>query len=125
MKKTRKFTGLSPHQEKIMSILTYKKIEIITRSELIHLIKKHIKVKDVFDLIEKLQKKKNLVSLQRGIYMVIPFSAINKKWVLDEFRIIDYLLKEDYYIGLYHAFHLHGFTEQIPNNMFVFNTIYS
>ena len=56
--------------------------------------------------------------------MVIPFSAIDKRWALDEFRIIDYLLK-DYYIGLYNAFNLHGFTEQIPNKMFVFNTKYS
>ena len=125
MKKTKKFTGLSPNQERIMSILEYKKIEIITRGELINLIKEHIEAKDVLDLIEKLQKKKSLVSIKRGIYMVIPFRAIDKKWVLDEFRLIDYLLKEDYYIGLYNAFNLHGFTEQIPNKLFVFNKKYS
>lgn len=125
MKKTKEFAGLSPNQERIMSILAYKKIEIITRRELINLIKEHIEAKDVLDLIEKLQKKKSLVSIKRGIYMVIPFSSIDKKWALDEFRLIDYLLKEDYYIGLYNAFNLHGFTEQIPNKMFVFNTKYS
>jgi predicted transcriptional regulator of viral defense system len=125
MKKTREFAGLSPNQERIMSILEYKKIELITRKELINLIKEHIEAKDVLDLIEKLQKKKNLVSIKRGIYMVIPFSAIDKKWALDEFRLIDYLLKENYYIGLYNAFNLHGFTEQIPNKMFIFNTKYS
>ena len=125
MKKTREFTGMSPNQERIMSILEYKKIEIIARRELLGLIKKHTGVKDVLDLIEKLQKKKRLVSIKRGVYMVVPFSSVDKKWALDEYRIIDYLLKEDYYIGLYNAFNLHGFTEQIPNKMFVFNTRYS
>jgi predicted transcriptional regulator of viral defense system len=130
MKKTRKeqergSKGLSPSQERIMSILEYKKIDLITRAELISLIQKYVNIKDIKNLIEKLQKKKNLVPIKKGIYMVVPFSAIDKKWALDEFRIIDYLLKDDYYIGLYNAFNLHGFTEQIPNKMFIFNTKYS
>ena len=125
MKKTREFSGLSPNQEKIMSILEYKKMELIPRKELISLIKSHINIKDVVDLIEKLQAKKRIVSIKRGVYMVVPFSAVNKKWVLDEYKIIDHLLKQDYYIGLYNAFNLHGFTEQIPNKLFVFNTKYS
>ena len=123
--KTREFSGLSPNQEKIMSILEYKKMELIPRKELISLIKSHINIKDVVDLIEKLQAKKRIVSIKRGVYMVVPFSAVNKKWVLDEYKIIDHLLKQDYYIGLYNAFNLHGFTEQIPNKLFVFNTKYS
>jgi len=124
-KKTQEFTGMSPNQERIMSILEYKRIEIIPRKELITLIKKYTKVKDILDLIEKLKKKRRLVSIKRGIYMIIPFISIDKKWALDEYRIIDYLLKKDYYIGLYNAFNLHGFTEQIPNKLFVFNTKYS
>jgi len=124
-KKTQEFTGMSPNQERIMSILEYKRIEIIPRKELITLIKKYTKVKDILDLIEKLKKKRRLVSIKRGIYMIIPFISIDKKWALDEYKIIDYLLKKDYYIGLYNAFNLHGFTEQIPNKLFVFNTKYS
>lgn len=125
MKKTEIFLGLSPSQEKIMSILEYKKIEIIPREDLISLIKKYIDVKDVIDLIEKLQVKKRLVSIKRGVYMIVPFASVKKSWVLDEYKIVDYLLKEDYYIGLYNSFNLHGFTEQIPNKLFVFNTKYS
>jgi len=123
--KKREYSGLSPNQEKNMNILEYKKMELIPRKELISLIKSHIKIKDVVDLIEKLQAKKRIVSIKRGVYMVVPFSAVNKKWVLDEYKIIDHLLKQDYYIGLYNAFNLHGFTEQIPNKLFVFNTKYS
>ncbi len=123
--KTREFSGLSPNQEKTMSILEYKKIEIIPRKELIYLIKKHTDAKDVVDLIQKLQMKKRLVSIKRGVYMAVPFASVDKKWALDEYKIVDYLLKEDYYLGLYNAFNLHGFTEQIPNKLFVFNTKYS
>src|SRR3989338_3664094 len=118
-------SGLSPNQEMIMSILEYKKIDIILREDLISLIKKYINVKDISDLVEKLQKKKKIVSIKRGVYMIIPFSSIDKKWALDEYRISDYLLKDNYYIGLYNAFNLHGFTEQIPNKIFIFNTKYS
>ena len=123
MKKT---GGLSPNQEKIMSILEYKKIEIIKRVELLNLIGKHMKIKDPIDLIEKLQKKRRLVAVKKGTYMVVPFSSIDKKWALEEYQIVDYLLEsKDYYIGLYNAFNFHGFTEQIPMKLFVFNTKYS
>ena len=117
--------GLSPNQERIMSILEYKKIEIITREELIKIIKKFTKIKYIQLMIEKLQKKKRIVSIKRGVYMVIPLRAIDKKFSLDNYQLADYLLKEDYYIGLYNAFNLHGFTEQIPTKLFVFNTKYS
>ena len=125
MKKTRILAGLSPNQERIMSILEYKKIEIITREELIKIIKKFTKIKYIQLMIEKLQKKKRIVSIKRGVYMVIPLRAIDKKFSLDNYQLADYLLKEDYYIGLYNAFNLHGFTEQIPTKLFVFNTKYS
>lgn len=125
MKKTKVLAGLSPNQERIMSILEYKKIEIITREELIKIIKKFTKIKYIQLMIEKLQKKKRLVPIKRGVYMVIPLRAIDKKFSLDNYQLVDYLLKEDYYIGLYNAFNLHGFTEQIPTKLFVFNTRYS
>mgnify|MGYP001563991362 CR=1 FL=1 len=125
MKKTKILAGLSPNQEIIMSILEYKKIEIITREELIKIIKKFTKIKYIQIMIEKLQKKKKLVPIKRGIYMVIPLSAIDKKFSLNNYQLVDYLLKEDYYIGLYNASNLHGFTEQIPTKLFVFNTKYS
>ena len=128
MKKTKEkknILGLSPNQERILSILEYKKVEIIERAELVSLIKKYLEIRDISDLITKLQAKKRLVPIKKGVYMVVPFSSINKQWALDEYEITDYLLKQEYYIGLFNAFNLHGFTEQIPNKMFVFNTKYS
>src|SRR3989344_785971 len=101
MKKT---DGLSPNQEKIMSILEYKKIEVVARPELLDLMKKHMQVKDKTDLIEKLQKKKRLVPIKKGIYMVVPLRAVDKRWSLSELEMANYLLKGDYYIGLCNAF---------------------
>jgi predicted transcriptional regulator of viral defense system len=125
MKKTIENMGLSPNQERIMSILEYKKIEIVGRKELIVLIKKYLEIKDISDLITKLQSKKRLVPIKKGVYMIVPFSSVDKKWALDDYKIADYLLKQDYYIGLFNSFNFHGFTEQIPNKIFIFNTKYS
>ena len=53
-------------------------------------------------------------------------SSLNKAAGVSEFELNEYYLESpDYYIGLYNAFNLHGFTEQIPNKLFVFNTKYS
>ncbi|MBU2576538.1 MAG: hypothetical protein KKF50_02350 [Nanoarchaeota archaeon] len=125
MKKTKKNQGLSPNQERIMSILEYKKITIIERNEIIDLIKKHMQVKDVGDLISKLLFKERLIPIKKGVYAVIPLSSLDKTTKLSNIEIVDYLLRDNYYIGLFNAYNFHGFTEQIPNKLFIFNTKYS
>ena len=123
MKKTK---GLSPNQEQIMRILEYKKIRIITRNELLRIIKKYLKIKDYNNLIKKLIKKNQLKIIIRNIYLVIPFSSLNQNWTLDEYELIDYLLKDiKYYLGLYNALEINNITTQIPNKVFIFNTKYS
>lgn len=118
--------GLSPNREKLQSILEYKKYKIIGRNELIQLISKYKISKNPRYLIKSMLKSGRLVSFKRGSYIVIPISSIDKTVGLSNFEINDYILGTDnYYIGLYNAFNLHGFTEQIPNKIFVFNTKYS
>ena len=125
-KRTIKRTGLSPNQERIQSILEYKKYNIIKRDELISLIFKYSLSKNPIYLIKSMLQKGRLISFKRGSYIVIPIRSINKIPLLSDFELNDYILgKENYYIGLYNAFNQHGFTEQIPNKMFVFNTKYS
>ena len=58
MKKT---LGLSPNQENIMSILEYKRLELIKRNELINMIKKYKISKNPEFLIKSLLKKNNLI----------------------------------------------------------------
>ena len=126
MIKTKNRKGLSPNRERLQSILEYKKYKIIKRDELIKLISKYNISKNPKYLIKSMLQNERLVSFKRGSYIVIPISSINKSVGLSNFEINDYILGEDnYYIGLYNAFNLHGFTEQIPNKTFVFNTKYS
>lgn len=125
MEKIKNF-GLSPNQERIQSILEYKKYKTIKREDLIKLISEHNISKNPGYLIKSMLVKKRLISFKNGHYIIIPISSVNKSPALSDFELNEYLLgTEKYYIGLYNAFNLHGFTEQIPNKMFIFNTKYS
>lgn len=125
MKKTENL-GLTPKQEKLQSILEYKKYKIIKRDDLIKLIYKHkISTNPKYQIKSMLQKGR-LIYFKRGNYLVIPISSVNKTPSTNELELNEYIMgDEKYYIGLYNAFNLHGFTEQIPNKLFVFNTKYS
>lgn len=126
MKKTTRRAGLSPNQERIQSILEYKKYRLIKREELISLISNHNISKNPRYLIKSMLQKGRLISFKRGSYIVVPMSSINKSPGQSDLEINEYILgAENYYIGLYNAFNFHGFTEQIPNKLFVFNTKYS
>ncbi len=125
MKKT-KDLGLTPNQGRLQSILEYRKYKIIKRDELINLISNHKISKNPKYLIKSMLLKKRLVFFKKGYYIVVPVSSVDKSVGIDNLELNDYLLEsKDYYIGLYNAFNLHGFTEQIPNKLFVFNTKYS
>ena len=123
MKKT---MSLTQNQGKLQGILEYMKCKIIKRSDLISLISKHNISKNPKYLIKSMLQKERLVSFKRGNYIVIPISSVDGTTELDSFELNkNFLGSSDYYIGLYNAFNLHGFTEQVPNKMFVFNTKYS
>ena len=125
MKKTNGFS-LTPNQGRLQSILEYKKYKLIERNDLISLISKYKISNNPKYLIKSMLQKKRLVSFKREHYIIIPVSSVDKTTGMDEFELNESLLKSsEYYIGLYNAFNLHGFTEQIPNKMFVFNTKYS
>jgi len=125
MEKT-KDLSLTPNQGRLQSILEYKKYKIIKRNDLISLISKYKISKNPKYLIKSMLQKKRLVFIKKEHYIVIPVSSVDKTVGIDNFELNEYLLESDnYYIGLYNAFNLHGFTEQIPNKLFVFNTKYS
>jgi predicted transcriptional regulator of viral defense system len=118
--------GLTPNQGELQSLLEYKKIKIIKRKEMVSLISKFKISKNPKYLIKSMLQKKRLVFFKRGHYIVIPVSSFDKTVGIDEFELNERFLESDeYYIGLYNAFNLHGFTEQIPTKLFVFNTKYS
>lgn len=123
MKKTE---GLSANQERLLSILEYKRYKVIKRKNLIDLISRHGVTKNLGYLIKSMLQKRRLISFKRGHYIIVPISSVDKAAEVSEFEINEYFLESsEYYIGLYNAFNLHGFTDQVPNKMFVFNTKYS
>ena len=118
--------SLTPNQGRLQSILEYSKFKIIKRRDLISLISKHKISKNPHYLIKSMLQKKRLIFFKKGHYIVIPISSVDKNVEIDNFELNEHFLESDeYYIGLYNAFNLHGFTEQVPNKMFVFNTKYS
>ena len=125
MEKT-KDLSLTPNQGRLQSILEYKKINVIKRADLISLISKLKISKNPKYLIKSMLQKKRLVFFKRGHYLVVPVSSVNKAAMVDRFELNELFLEsKEYYIGLYNAFNLHGFTEQVPNKLFVFNIKYS
>jgi len=125
MKKT-KDLSLTPNQGRLQSILEYKKYKVIKRNELISLVSRYKISKNPKYLIKSMLQKKRLVFFRKGYYIVIPVSSVDKNVGIDNLELTHYLLESGgYYVGLFNAFNLHGFTEQIPNKLFVFNTRYS
>lgn len=117
--------GLGPNQEKLQAILEYKNYKKITKKELIEIIKKYNISANPNYLIKSMLLKKRLISFKRGNYFIIPIKSIDKLVGISELEFINYFLESEYYIGLFNAYYHHGFTGQIPNKLFVFNTKFS
>jgi predicted transcriptional regulator of viral defense system len=110
----------------VISILEYKKTRFISKKELIEIITKYTNSKNPLRLIKNLINRKKIISIKRNIYLYIPVSSIDLKPTASEYEINEkYLENTDYYVGLTNALNYYGFTNQIPNQLFVFNTRYS
>lgn len=122
----KKKEGLSPNQEKLLSILEFKEKVFVTRKEIEEYIWDHIKVKDRNKLIYGMIKKQRLIKIMRNKYVVVPIRAINKDWAPNELEIVNFLMENNkYYFGLGTAFNLHNFSNQIPVKLIIFNSKYS
>jgi predicted transcriptional regulator of viral defense system len=73
-------------------------------------------------IVNRLVKKKWLVQLAKGKYLIVPLEAgVRGEYTEHEFVIASYLV-EQYYIGYWTALNYHGFTEQVPMTVFVVTT---
>lgn len=73
-------------------------------------------------LAYNLARKKWVIALKRGVYLIVPLSAGTKsQYTEHEFIIASYLVSP-YYIAYWSALNFHGFTEQTPFNVFVATT---
>jgi predicted transcriptional regulator of viral defense system len=70
-------------------------------------------------IADRLRKKKWIIQLTRGKYLIVPLTAgIKSEYTEHEFIIASHLAK-DYYIGYWSALNYYGFTEQTPLSVFV------
>ncbi|MCB9772151.1 MAG: hypothetical protein H6754_06335 [Candidatus Omnitrophica bacterium] len=74
------------------------------------------------DVLDTLTRKGRLFQIQRGKYLVVPMKAPNQQWSPNEFVVAALWMGETpYYIGYYTMYQYWGFTEQIPQTIFVLN----
>ena len=73
-------------------------------------------------IANRLVKKRWLIPLTRGKYLIVPLEAgVRSEYTEHEFVIASHLA-EPYYIGYWSALNFHGFTEQVPITVYVVNT---
>ncbi|MCK4652888.1 MAG: type IV toxin-antitoxin system AbiEi family antitoxin domain-containing protein [Candidatus Cloacimonetes bacterium] len=72
-------------------------------------------------ILSRLEEKGWIERIEKGKYMIIPLGAEKGKYTLHEF-IIGSLLVKPYCISYWSALHYYGFTEQIPNTVFIQTT---
>jgi len=73
-------------------------------------------------IVNRLVKKKWIVQLKRGTYLIVPLNAGPRaQYTEHEFVIASYLVKP-YYIAYWSALNYHALTEQIPLTVFIATT---
>jgi predicted transcriptional regulator of viral defense system len=73
-------------------------------------------------LVNNLTKKKWVIILRRGVYLIVPLSAgVRSLYTEHEFVIASHLVSP-YYIAYWSALNFYGFTEQTPFTVFVATT---
>ena len=74
-------------------------------------------------LLAALAQRNRLIQLRRGRYLVVPLKAPNQRWMPSEFIVASSWMGDiPYYIGYSSMYNYWGFTEQIPQSVFVLNT---
>jgi len=73
-------------------------------------------------LVNSLARKKWVIGLKRGVYLIVPLSAgVKSRYTEHEFVIASHLASP-YYIAYWSALNFYGFTEQMPFTVFVATT---
>jgi len=121
MTKTRlNYKGLSKDEIYLISRSDFEKQKLITKEYTEKLFGSSKKVANILD---RLTRKGRLIQIERGKYIVVPIKAPNQLWVPNEYITAKLWMGDiPYYIGYFTMYNYWGFTEQIPQTMFVLNT---
>jgi len=112
--------GLSRNESLLLSSLSEKGKTIFTLKDVVGELKRPYEYAKV--LASNLAKKKWIIVLRRGTYLIVPLSAGAKpRYTEHEFVIASHLVSP-YYIAYWSALNFHGLTEQTPFTVFVATT---
>ena len=112
--------GLTRNESLLLSSLSEKGKAIFRIEDVVNELMCSYKYAKV--LANNLTKKKWVIALRRGVYLIVPLSAgVRARYTEHEFVIASHLVSP-YYIAYWSALNFYGFTEQTPFTVFVATT---
>lgn len=112
--------GLGDKETFFLSTLSSNGLKIFTVEDAANIL--DISQNALDNLLYKLAKKKWILRIQRGKYLIIPLDAgYEANYLSDSFYIASSLVSP-YYIGYWSALNFYSFTEQVPLTVFVAST---
>lgn len=119
-KNTNNRKGLSKKEAYLLSSLSEKKKQLFAIRDIITELEcsyNHAKV-----IVNRLVKKKWVLSLEKGKYLIVPLEAGKESIYTEHEFIIASELVQPYYIAYWSALNYYGMTEQVPFTVFVATT---
>jgi predicted transcriptional regulator of viral defense system len=114
-----RYSGLSKDELYLISRAEYERQKLVTNEFAKRLFPNP---KRAADILDTLARKGRLLQLQRGKYLLVPIKAPNQQWAPNELMVAALWMGDTpYYIGYFTMYNYWGFTEQIPQTVFVLN----
>ncbi len=114
------YRGISQDELYLLSRSGYEGKKIITLEYAAEAYKNRTKAKNS---LSRLGKKGRLLRIENGKYFIVPFDVPGGKWAPNEFIVVKYWMGDRrYYIGYYTMYNYWGFTDQLPQVIYVLNT---
>ena len=113
------YTNLSKDEIYLISRAEFEKQKIITTPFVQKLFPNKNKASKT---VASLTRKGRIIRLEKGKYIIVPMKAPNQQWTPNEFIVAALWMGDTfYYIGYFTMYNYWGFTEQIPQTVFVLN----
>jgi predicted transcriptional regulator of viral defense system len=113
---------LGPLEVQFFAYTQMRKKELVRTGELSKVL--GISPKQEWELMSRMSRAGVIIRLKRGVYLVPPRVPPGGRYGVDEYLILEKLmevLKGLYQVSGPNAFNYYGFSEQIPNRVYVYN----
>lgn len=115
-------TKLGPLEMQLLSYAQMRRKDILALGELTPVL--GITSKQERELFSRLSRAGMIIRLNKGVYLVPPHMPAGGRWSVSGYYLLARLmevLKGRYQISGPSAFQFHGFDDQVPNRIFVYN----